>query len=317
SFDTVIAAKVGSALAKALVTPPAALTAGAVAAAARLTPQPGMMDATVAYDITAAGTYFADLLGRLQTQPGGKEMITPEMITAFSSSLGAWSGAGAFHFGMSDTAKLQIEGAYGTPDAAKARAVMQKLLASMYGETGALAAMNKANGITLKVTQDVRKSGATPVDKVEMVIDETKVPPAQLAQIKAMAMGYELAYAQPMSFMASDPKVLDALLAGKQGGMTVAATRTIGPGRNVYLDLNLSAFAHLAGAMGGPMPQPVKDALAKLKPSAPIAAAASVGDGRTRQEWRIPVTSILDIVTAVKAANGKGPAPAPANDPGF
>jgi hypothetical protein len=317
AFDSIIAAKPGSALAKALVAPSAALIAGGAAATARLSPAPGAMDMAGAFEADAARVYLLDLLGRMQAQPAGKDLITADVIDSIASSAGLWTGTMAYHMRQGTGGPLQLEGASGITDAPKVRALMQKIVTKLYGPNGALATMMQTSGLSVEMKTDVRVSGGIPVDKVATTVDKSKVPPEQLALREATAMSYEVAYTPQFSFLASDPKVLDGLIAGKQGGMTLTALRTIGPGRSFYADFSLGEFAHFVGSVPGPMPQPMKDALIKLKPGTPVAAAVSLGDGRARQEWRIPVTSILDIVTAVKAASGKGPAPAPAADPGF
>lgn len=306
--ELTISAKPGSELAKALAAPAAAV---GQRAAARLSNEPSLMAMSGRVNHEAASKYVGNLLRLLKAKPEGQALITDEVIAVVEGYGAGLTGDTAMRMRSSETQPLLWEGLSSTSDSAKAEASIEKMTALFTGK-GAIADLYREMGVTMSLDKGVRKSpSGVSVHAMKVTIDETKMPPEQAAQMKAMS-GYELAVTKGWVVMAQDPASLDALIAGTGKGMTTNAEKALGAGRNLYADIDLIGFVRAAMKMSG---TGMDAMIPATKPGEPMSIATTTADGRSLIEIKWPLAPFVELM---KAAQGGGaPQPKPEENPAF
>ncbi len=300
SVDSVVTAKAGGQLAKALVAPPAAPSAGA---ATRLPAGSGAaMTAVGQVNMPALGAYLESLLTTLQAKPEGKELLTPEMVKLVSEGFRAWRGDVAMRMQLAPKMGMSAEFVAGMSDPAKAQALVQRWFDLFAGDS-AIGTMYRDMGMTMVLTKDARQSGGASVSHLSYELDPAKFPPAQLAQMQAMLQPIDLAFTKDLYVASNDPAGLDAILAAKPGApLTTAAEGRIGKGRDGYVDLDVLALARrIAAQAGKPMPE--------AKDAEPMTAAWTAADGRARIEYKVPLNAFAEWSRAGEPGVSTEPAP--------
>lgn len=306
--ELTFAAKPGSELAKVLSAPPAA---NGQRAAARLGNEPSLMAMSGRINYAAMGAYAGNLLRSLKAKPEAQGLITDEMVAAAENVGAGLSGDTAFRLRTTEAKPLLWEGLYASNDSAKAEANLEKMITLFSGQ-GPIGDLYRDMGITMTLTKGARTSpSGVPVHALGVTVDETKIPPEQAAQMKAMS-AYELAVTKGWVVMAQDPVSLDALIAGTGKGMSTNAEKALGPGRHLYADLDLIGFIRAAMKVAGPGMEAMIPA---TKPGEPLSVASTSADGRTLIEVKWPLAPMVELM---KAAQGGGqPQPKPDENPAF
>lgn len=306
--ELTFAAKPGSELAKVLTAPPAAV---GQRAAARLGNAPSLMAMSGRVNYPAMGVYAGNLLRSLKAKPEAQGLITDEMIAAAESVGAGLSGDTAFSMRTTEARPLLWEGLYASNDSAKAEANLEKMITLLSGQ-GPIGDLYRDMGITMTLTKGARTSpSGVPVHALGVTVDETKIPPDQAAQMKAMS-GYELAVTKGWVVMSQDPTGLDALIAGTGKGMTTNAEKALGAGRNIYADLDMIGFVRAAMKMAG---TGMDAMIPATKPGEPLSFAGTSADGRMLMEIKWPLAPFVELM---KAAQGGGqPQPKPDENPAF
>ncbi len=298
--DLTIAAKPGSELAKFFAAPPPAV---GQRAAARLGNDPSLLALSGRLNYAAYGAYAGSLLRTLKTKPEGQALITDDVIAVAESIGSGLSGDTAFRLRTTEAMPLQWEGLYASSDSAKAEASMEKMIKLFSGE-GAIADLYREMGITMTLAKGTRTSpSGAAVHAVSVAIDETKVPPEQAAQMKLMS-AYELAVTKGWVVMAQDPKALDGLIAGTGKGMSTAAEKAIGAGRDLYADLDVIGFVRAAMKLSG---TGMDAMIPATKPGEPLSVASTAADGRTLVEIKWPLAPFVELVKAMKGGAAQPP----------
>jgi hypothetical protein len=306
--ELTISAKPGSELAKVFVAPPAAV---GQRAAARLNNDPSLMAMSGRVNLQAYAKYAGSLLRMLKTKPEGQALITDEVIGLVESYGEGLTGDTAMRMRTSEAMPLLWEGISAASDSAKVEANFEKLTAIFTGQN-AIANLYREMGVNMSFNKGVRTSpSGVPVHAMKVTIDETKIPPEQAAQMKAMS-GYEVAVTKGWLVMAQDPASLDALIAGTGKGLTTHAEKTLGAGRNLYADIDLIGFVRAVMKMSG---TGMDAMIPATKPGEPMSMATTAGDGRTLVEIKWPLAPFVELM---KAAQGGGqPQPKPEENPAF
>jgi hypothetical protein len=321
AIDQLVAALPGSALAKALVAP----APGPNRAAARFGAASGTVLAQVSAKVNNAALheYAIGLAEILVARPEAKDLVPATFIATLKDLNGALDGEFAIRLHSGDQAPMLHDGVFGVSDSAKAGRFYDAIYGLFTGD-GPLAKYYQGIGLTMVVTKNVRTTGGLPVLKQGWTLDETKQPPGQLAMTKAMLQDTELAIGPDFAASAQEPQQLDALVAGKGSGLPTRAEAVFGPGRQVYVDLDLAGLLRglvqamapaLAPAVAGQAPAP---APAQQAPGDPLLAAASCGDGRYRVELRIPLAPFVGLgktMQALQPRPGRGQRPPAAQPP--
>ncbi len=308
--EIVLKAKPGTALAKSLVAAP--VPAGQ-RAAARMGAEPSLMAMSGRLNWAAQSEYLGGLLAALKAKPEAKNLISDQAIALTKQWGDAVTGDFAFRMrpGGAD-APFLWEGLYGSADQAKADAIIDGM-GKLFTGDGALAAMYRDMGVTMAMTKGARTapSGAS-VYKMSSTLDETKIPAAQVTQMKAMMKDYELAVTKGWMVMAQDPKSLDALIAGTGQGMALKAEKSIGAGRQTYVDMDFIGFVKAVMKFAG---NGMEAMIPAGKASEPLAIAGTIDGGAALIEIRWPLQPLADIVKSF--GGGAQQQPKPEQAPAF
>ncbi len=316
SIDQRIAAVPDSALAKALVAPPAGPNRTAQRFAA--VPGPVLAQFRGSMDNNALIDYLSTLAKVLLARPEAKDVIPDDAAAAVASmkeASRAFTGEWAMRVRTGTSAPMLLESVAGISDSGKAAQFYDAFFGLFTGE-GAFAKIYQNMGMTMQLNKHLRTTGGLPVMSQNWTLDETKLPPQNLAMTKAMLHELQLAVGPDFVASANEPQTLDALVAGggAGGGLVTKAEAAIGGGRQSYVDLDVPAFmrALVAAAKppaAGAPPAPASD---------PLLAAITTGSGRQRIELRIPLAPFVGLGATLQAMQpprlGRGQRP-PAAQP--
>ncbi len=309
-----IQAKPDSALAKALVAP--ALADGQ-RAAARLNSDSAIMGLSGRVNWSAWTGYMAKLMTDLKAKPEAEGIISDILIKATSDWGTALAGDFAFSMRSVEGAAvpMQWQGLYASSDSAKAESGILSMVNLMTDDSG-LGKMYKDMGVTMVFNKAARTSpSGVEVHKLSADIDPTKMPAEQVNQMKLMS-SYEMAVTKGWVVMAQDEKELDSLIAGTGKGLTVKAEKSMGPDRQVYMDIDLIGFVKAAMAMSG---TGMDAMIPKTKDTTPTTTAFTSNDGQALFEVNIPLAPFAEMAKAFGGGGGRGggQAPPPDQNPAF
>ncbi|MBA3684492.1 MAG: hypothetical protein H0W72_04545 [Planctomycetes bacterium] len=300
SVDSVVVAKTGGTLAKALVAP---VPAPADGSATRLPPAKDVaMTVVGSFNMSAMSDYVESLMVSLQAKPEGKALLTPEVVKLMTDGFRAWRGDFAMRMRPSTENPMGMEFVAGLADPAKAKALMTSWFDLMAGDTS-IGKMYRDMGMTMVLDQDVRQSSGAQVWRMRYELDPAKIPAAQAEQMKPMLKPIDLAFTKDLYAGSNSAEGLDAILAAKPGApLKTAAEGILGAGRDGYIDFDIMSFVRTIMVMVG---QPAPEA----KDHEPVTAAWTVADGRARLEYKLPLAAFGEL-------GRQGAPPAEAN-PGF
>ena len=306
--DTVVVADLlsatpGSTLAKAMVAP----APGPNRADTHFSAMPAMVQISGKANLSAHNGYLVSLLEALRARPEGAELITQGFIDILKSLTGAWSGDLAMRIRSTDAAPMIMESVWGTGDAVKAQQAYEQALGIFVGD-GALAKMYQNMGMTMVMSKNVRTTGGLPVMAQSWKIDEAKLTNKMSATFLKET---QFAFGADYTASSQDPQMLDSLVAGNGTGLVLKAQTSIGPGRDLYADLDLVTLILSQMQAIAPKAAGVK----KPPPGEPVTAAITWGDGRSRIEVRVPLVPFVGMATAMQQLRPERAPRPPASQP--
>lgn len=311
SSRSLIAAVPGSGLAAALIAPPAATGPDP---AQRMGAELGYLQITGRFNSPAIHGWMAKLLTDLRQKPEGATWITPQMIAMVSDMGSTIQGNLAMRMRSSESNPVAMDMAIGCKDSTALNHCYQQLLEIMFGDTP-LGRMYANMGMGATLERDVRLSGGLAVQRIHYTLDADKVPPGQEQMMRGMMQDFEYVVIPGLALGAQQPGDLDRLVRGDAGAMITAASRTLDPGHDGYIDMDYLGMmkAVLASPMMEPMAKtPFFAAIANLPAGEPTGMAWTIANGQMTIQARAPLQPFIDLVAAIQAANAT---PAPVEEP--
>ena len=298
AFDQTLAARPGSALAKALSALP---QDGAPSAATRLDDRPSLVALAGRFNAPALGAYANALASTLSADPAFAGLISPAMLDGFTKLFQAQTGSIAMQVSSTKTFPFTVTEAFGTTDPKGLEATERSLLALM-----SASGFMHTTGMSFTFDPGVRTVGTTPVDRFTTVY-----PPAMKSSGMMTQPPMEMAFTNAFVLISQDPASLDAMIQGSNHGMTLQATKEFPAGQDGYGDVDPD-FMTAAIATANP---------AFIPPAGLSHARCTlswlVADSQSHVHVHIPAGSLTDfaaIIAAMKAQHVQaGNAPAHAH----
>jgi len=311
--DAVVAAKVDSGLAHALVSPTQPLSDDI---AKRLGIEPGFLIAQGSVATSAWWTWGMDLLEKQRQTPDGKAVLTDEIM-----DLGRrWQAqiVGPFAMRMRNLdSRVVNEGISQIVDAEQYRALIRETFL-LFENSPMGAFFNKKLGHTFAYTEHAREINGHPVDSLALVPldDQTDVaidPEAVLIMEMATEELHptEYVFLDHYAMWSDHPQALDRLTEKPTASLPLSAAQTFGAGRDCYVDWYLipqlqEQFRQQVRMMEGmnngfdmgPMFKPVLE----LPRGEAICITSTCTHGRWGMELRFPLQPVRDL----KIAFGEG-----------
>lgn len=282
-----LAARPGSALAKALVPGP---QPSAKPILGRLPAGPWAIIADLRCSFTPWCDWLDDLWKRMERNPASRALAKDcaWMPDAMRRWVASATGEMAMALGADAEGRMATVSGFGSSDQAAARTQMAEMARRTLGE-GLLAGMYKQMGISFEFQAAVRSVGSTEVDRLHVAIDQTRPEAAVMAQ----GMGdTDLAGIDGAIFSSTRPDLLDAVLTGQAKGLSLASAKAFGPGWDGHADVDLAAWMGLAMSMQKNV-NPAAEAMAARFPRpgtvAPALIAWRAAEGKVQGEFRLPV----------------------------
>ncbi len=250
-------------------------------------------------------TYATEQMAALQKKPGGKEVITAEMLDLMR----AWPAALGTDVAMRLSSTTEQPYAMAMVGAVKDQAAAAKLFAAgqaMQQSGTGLGAVNKQMGISTTVAADVRTVGGLAVSRSTLSIADDATPEAKQAAAMAVIAGtMEYAFGPAWYFAASQPADLDRMITAKPVAAPLPAQTVIGAGRDGYGQMNFVGLMQMSMRVlilaGQPAPMAgIMDAA----PGAPLSMAWTSGSGCARFEWHIPYAGFQAMGQAMGGGGG-------------
>ena len=246
-------------------------------------------------------TYAAEQMAVLQKKPGGKELITPELLDLMRAWPAAFGTDLAMRLNSTAEAPYTMSAVGAVKDQAAATKLFAAAQAMQRADTG-MGAMNKQMGLSSTVAANVRTVGGLSVSRTTMTIADDASPQAkQMAAMAVVAGTMEYAFGPAWYFAASQPAELDRMITNKPAPAPLAAQTVIGAGRDGYGQMDIVGLMqmsmHMLTLAGQPAPMAgITDAAT----GAPISLAWTSGSGCAKVEWHIPYAGFQAIGQAMR-----------------
>ncbi len=331
--EAIIAAKAGSGMAKALVSPPLPFS---TELAKRLGVEPGIIIAQGSVANSAWWTWGLELLEKQRQTPDGKAVLSDDIMALGRRWQGQLSGPFAMRVRATDSRTVN-EGISQIGDAEQYQALVRESF-QLLKDSSLGAIFKKKLGHAFAYTEHARDSNGHPVDTVALVPIEEQAD-ADVSAEAGLVMQMATKDLHPTEYvfighyaMWSDyPQALDRLTEAPTAALPLSAAQTFGAGRDCYMDwyfisqlqeqyrqqLRMSKGMNNGFDMG-PMFKPVL----ALPPGQPICITSTCAEGRWGMELRFPLQPIRELKLAFQEGQknmhfdeGAFPAPAPAPQP--
>lgn len=315
--DLLFAAKPASTLAKLMVEPspgenaflPLIKPGGILSIAGRFNP--------------AAMKDVADaLMPEIEKDPELKEVLDEKMTGMIKDAVPLLGGEMAMSMLPSDKGFAQTRSVMTITDAKKYTDLLDRMV-TLIGPDSTLGKLYANMGITMQFAKNTREHAGVSIHAMKFVLDEKKIQPAQVAQMKLMMHDTELAVFKNVYLTSTVPAELDAMIDQVQSGAIpkadappLKAMATFGPKQQLYADYDLLSV--MKATIGADPVNPMAALFKDMKGGEPIQIAGAMKDGSVVLHTVVPLEPIIQMAKTVQQLNGPGikPPPPPPDKPG-
>ena len=317
ALDMVFAAKPGSTLAKLFVEP----SPGENPCLSLIKPG-GILSFAGRFNPAAMKDVVDALMPEIDKDPELKEVLDEKMTNMMKDAVPLFGGDIAVSMLPSDKTFTQMRSAMTITDAKKYTDLLDRMV-SLIGPDSTLGKLYANMGITMQFAKNTREHAGVSIHAMKFVLDEKKMQPAQVAQMKMMMHDTELAIVKNMYLTSSVPAELDAMVDQVQTGvmpkgdaLPLKAMITFGQKQQLYADYDLLSV--LKATIGADPINPMAALFKDFKGGDPIQFAGAMKDGSVVLHTIVPLEPIIQMAKSLQQLNGPGikPPPPPPDKPG-
>jgi hypothetical protein len=273
----------------------------------------GLMSAAYQWDPKILTSFINRTLDSVAHDPEAAALLTPDVQSLVRSTMSWSTGYASVNMQGAPPAGLSSEMAMSVSDEAKVLETLEKATGLL--SSGPVAQLYASMGLkgSGSVKRNVRRHAGVAVHRVNFDFGSKNVPAEQMALMKEMMKGMDVALTRGYYLASQDAAALDRMIdrvasgAAPSAPVELRAVATFGPGRHAYVDYDLVG---LMRSMMSMLPKKPGDKPPVLPASGePMTFAFGAGDGVLRAQARLPVRSFVEMTKSMSKAQGPAQKP--------